>query len=382
MDPDSTSSLTGQESKPYFECSWARTGGQLLATKIITRNAAGVLFKTDYDKARYLRYYRRDYSTLAAFAEALEAAAREKQVFLIRGQLKPGLNPATPHRRIFKLGDPEATLDGPARQWGVFDLDGAYVPGGLSFFEQCLLVREQLLPAEFRDVRMVAAVTPSTGLGQGLHARLYFALDRPIENHVLTAYATELAAAVPNLRVDPSVFRTGQPIYTARPLFQGMRDPVPSAEWLQVLPGGRGIVALDLERYPVTIRLGEYTPRADYGMAWKIGSPITEPQWLVDLIRETTGRGIVPPELTPFGEHVLTAAYHRIVYAPPGGRYPTLNREAFSIGQFLATEIPPGCAKEVLMAAAVAMRFNDKYSVERLEEIIETGLSEGSGRPR
>jgi hypothetical protein len=79
---------------------------------------------------------------------------------------------------------------------------------------------------------------------------------------------------------------------------------------------------------------------------------------------------------------VLTAAYHRIVNAPPGGRYPTLNREAFSIGQFLATEIPEPCAREVLMLAAKEMRFNDKYSAERLEEIIETGLSEGSGRPR
>jgi hypothetical protein len=298
MDLDSSNSLSGKESKPCFGCSWARTGGQLLATKIITRNAAGVLFKTDYDKARYLRYFRRDYATLVEFAEALNTAAGERQVFLIRGQLKSGLNPAIHHRRIFKLGDPEATLDGPARWWGVFDLDGTYVPVGLSFLEGCLLVREQLLPTEFRGVTMVAAVTPSTGLGQGLHARLYFALDRPIENHVLIAYAMALGAAVPNLRLDPSVFRTGQPIYTARPLFKGMSDPLAASEWVQMLPGSKDIVALDLDRYPIVARVSRYTPLADWGIAGEIGPPITEPQWLIDLIKETAGWGIVPPELT------------------------------------------------------------------------------------
>jgi hypothetical protein len=370
MDHKNTNTCTGQESKPYFGCSGARTGGQLLATKIITRNAAGVIGKTDYDKARYLRYYRRDYSTLATFAEALEAATGERQVFLIRGQLKPELNPALKHRRIFKLGDPERTLDGPARPWGVFDLDGTYVPAGLSFVEQCLLVREQLLPTEFRDVEMIAAVTPSTALGQGLDARLYFALDRPVENHVLVAYATELAAAVPNLKLDPRVFLSGQPIYTARPLFQGMRDPVPAAEWVQILPGAKDIVALDLDRYPIEPRLTRFTPRVDLGMPGNYDPATADPE--VDALLRMPPVGIMPPELTPFGERVLTAAYHRIVNAPHGGRYPTLNREAFSIGQFLGIEIPPECAREVLLLAASEMRFNDKYSAERLEEIIET----------
>jgi hypothetical protein len=198
---------------------------------------------------------------------------------------------------------------------------------------------------------------------------------------VLVAYATELAAAVPNLMLDPRVFLTGQPIYTARPFFKGMHDPVPPTEWVQILPGAKSTVALDLDRYPIAPRLTRFTPMVDWPV-WEIGPPIDGPPELVSAITETAGWGLCPPELTEFGEHVLTTAYYRIINATSGQRYNTLNRESFSIGQFISTEIPEACARELLQAAAKDMQFNDKYTIERLHEIIETGLSEGAGRPR
>jgi hypothetical protein len=137
-------------------------------------------------------------------------------VFLVRGQLRPGLNPADPHRRIYKVGDPELTLDGPARSWGVFDIDGASI-FGLSFRDSCLTIRDHLLPAEYRGVRMVATVTSGTALKPGLRARLYFLIDRPIPNRTLELYATALNANVPDLNLDGGVFQTGKAIYTARP---------------------------------------------------------------------------------------------------------------------------------------------------------------------
>ena len=66
-----------------------------------------------------MQYTYQECPTLEAFANALYAAARFRRVFLIRGQLRPELNPAAPHRRKFKLEDPERTLDGPPRWWGV-----------------------------------------------------------------------------------------------------------------------------------------------------------------------------------------------------------------------------------------------------------------------
>lgn len=59
-----------------------------------------------------------------------------------------------------------------------------------------------------------------------------------------------LAAKVAGVPVDPSVLQAGQPIYTARPQFRGMGDPVPQEHWAFVLPGVFGDrVSLVADRY-------------------------------------------------------------------------------------------------------------------------------------
>jgi hypothetical protein len=40
------------------------------------------------------------------------------------------------------------------------------------------------------------------------------------------------------------------PIYTARPVFHGMADPVPKSEWVLILDGAKDTVDLDLGRFP------------------------------------------------------------------------------------------------------------------------------------
>jgi hypothetical protein len=200
-----------------FECSWADTG-RSLATKTITRQADGSITEEPYGNAKYFSFFRRSYPTLTAFADALWSAAPAKTVFLIRGQLREELHPRATHRRVWKDGDPKRTLDGPDRGWGVFDLDGAAVPEGLSFPRQLLAIRDKALPAEFNNVRMVATATSSTGRKAGLHARLYFLLAQPLANLILERYAETLNKAAPDLHLDGSVFRAGMPIYTARPV--------------------------------------------------------------------------------------------------------------------------------------------------------------------
>jgi hypothetical protein len=192
------------------EGGWADTG-KSLATKTITRLPDGSITEQPYGNAKYFSFYRRSYPTLEAFADALWSATSAKTVFLIRGQLREGLHPRATHRRVWKDGDPKRTLDGPDRSWGVFDLDGAVVPEGLSFSRQLLAIRDKALPAEFNNVRMVATATSSTGRKAGLHARLYFRLAQPVANSILEHYAETLNAAAPGLHLDGSVFRAGMP---------------------------------------------------------------------------------------------------------------------------------------------------------------------------
>jgi hypothetical protein len=373
-----------------FECSWAKIAGQQLATKTIDCGPTGHLYVKDYDNAKYFWFARRTYRSLDDFAAALRSAATAKQVFLVRGQLRPGLNPADPHRRVYKIGDPELTLVGPDRSWGVFDIDGASIDG-LSFRDSCLIIRDHLLPAEFRRRRMVATVTSGTTLKPGLRARLYFLIDRPIPNRTLELYATALNANVPDLNLDGGVFQTGKAIYTARPIFKGLSDPVPAQEWVVILDGDSDIVELDIGRFRLPKQNGSrYTAEPDWASGisvdwWGDRPPLTficSDPFIADLIANA-GFGICPDSYSEFGKRCLQDAFFRIIEATPGVRYPILNRESFCVGQRVSEgHIPEKYAGPTLIEAARRMRFNDKYDEARLRQIIEVGLSDGARHPR
>ena len=111
-------------------------------------------------------------------------------------------------------------------------------------------MRDKVLPPEFHGIAAAATATSSSGLkGDTLaRLRLFFALDRPQSLDVLRRWARGAHAA--GLPVDPAVIQAGQPIYTARPLFQGIADPVPPRLHAFGLEGSRGDrVSLVADRY-------------------------------------------------------------------------------------------------------------------------------------
>jgi hypothetical protein len=140
---------------PTIVLTWAKTTGGLLATKTITREGS-LYVEKPYDNAKYFTFTRREYLSWGEFAAALRIAARDRRSFLIRGELAPGISYNSKARRISKEGDPERTIVGPPRWWGVFDVDGAPVPRGLSFPAALKHYRDTMLPPELRGVRMAA----------------------------------------------------------------------------------------------------------------------------------------------------------------------------------------------------------------------------------
>ena len=101
-------------------------------------------------------------------------------------------------------------------------------------------------------VECVVAATSRTGLAgeEEARLRLFFLLGQPHALADLRRWAQGAQAA--GLPVDPSIFQPGQPVYTARPRFEGaLRDPVPEPLRAFVLPAGGGgdRVALDVHRY-------------------------------------------------------------------------------------------------------------------------------------
>jgi hypothetical protein len=378
---------------PSIVATWARTTGGLLATKTITRVGKNLFEEKPYDNAKYFTFTRREYTNWGGFATALRAAARDRHSFLIRGELAPGISYNSKARRISKEGDPELTIVGPPRWWGVFDVDGAPVPRGLSFPAALAHYRDTMLPPEFRGVRVVATATSSTNRNPiRLRARLYFLFTRPTENSELIEYTRTLAERLPRLALDHRIGEPGRPIYTARPIFVRCQDWVPESDWAVVLDGERGCVDLDqVGTFTAPTKATAYTAvsGSDGPVVWfrsSPGAPVLD-----DPYREALAgcEDALPLSiLTPFGDRCLKEAFDRIIEAKPNDRHFTVNREAFNIGQRVAEghipyRFPTGwLIGDVLATATSKMKFNDKYSANELREKIAVGLSQGAARPR
>jgi hypothetical protein len=188
-----------------------------------------------------------------AMAERLKALALQPSRMIVMGEPIPGLDLRHPHRRRW-AGAGTATLCGPDRAWLPLDFDDVPMPKGLGraerLAEAALFVRDRLLPEEFRDARMVAAPTAGTGRkGDSIaRLRLFVALDRPHALAAMKAWANGAPVAL-ELPIDSSVIQVGQPVYTARPVFDGVTDPVPRGLHALVLDGDRDVVRLAVDRF-------------------------------------------------------------------------------------------------------------------------------------
>src|SRR5262249_48366752 len=116
--------------------------------------------------------------------------------------------------------------------------------------EAAYFIRDNKLPSYFRGVRCIAAATSSTGRkGPGIaRLRLFFVLTHPVRIDALYSWADTLSHSRPDLGLDPRVLQAMQPIYTARPIFRGMTDPVPVRSRVRLLDGYTDEVELELPR--------------------------------------------------------------------------------------------------------------------------------------
>lgn len=208
-----------------------------------------------YDNVWLWRFWPKIYVDFETFAEALKAAAPKAKYALIRGAPVEGLNLKEPqHRYSAKKRGGDRTIDDEPRNWSVFDVDGATVPTPFGDPDQLRAAaewfRDNAMPAEFRDGKCVVTATASTGRKgpDKLHARLYFRHPYSLSFKDYKIY-TRGVAEKEGIELDASVCLPGQVIYTARPVFEGLSDPVPPEDWVFVLDGLNDEVTLDLKKY-------------------------------------------------------------------------------------------------------------------------------------
>jgi hypothetical protein len=227
----------------------------LAATKRIIRHLDGRLEKSDYDRVALWCLKPMTTANIVSMAEVLRDLASRADRMILMGRPRPGLQLDRPQLRRWAAADPSTnTLEAVDRQWLPIDLDDVAVPPPLGrgdrLDDAARYVRDKVLPPEFRGIAAAATATSSSGLKGDAQARLrlFFALDGPLSLDVMRRWTRGARAA--GLPVDPAVIQAGQPIYTARPLFQGIADPVPPRLRAFVLEGSRGDrVCLVTDRY-------------------------------------------------------------------------------------------------------------------------------------
>jgi hypothetical protein len=243
--------------KPAFEFTICMTEDpEKIAVKRITPTGT-----IQYDKVFLWRFKPAVENSLEAMAERLRALALKPRRMIVMGAPLPSLDLSLPHRRTWREQS-VATLAAPPRWWLPIDLDDVVVPKGLGSAERlteaALFVRDHLLPDEFYGARMIVVPSASTGRKGDSTARLrlFALLASPHSLRAMKNWARGAAATL-ELPIDSAPIQAGQPIYTARPIFKGVDDPVPRALHAQVLDGDRDIVALVVDQFALKLAASE-----------------------------------------------------------------------------------------------------------------------------
>jgi hypothetical protein len=352
----------------------------LLATKTIC--ADGKLVPFDKPKFFYFRYC--EIELLEDFAKVvLEWLSDKPRMFIIRGQLLPGLKPTKRYyRRILSRKGEPATIECPPRRWIALDLDGIEVPNEWGapdkLAEAGYFIRDNKLPSYFRGVRCIAAATASTGRkGPSIaRLRLFFVLAHPADNDALYSWADNLSIARPDLRLDPTVMRAMQPIYTARPIFDGCSDPIPAWGRVRVLDGYTDEVELELPR--VRERKKRESKRQRVAVL-----AADMPEWMVDLAKRDAGLGINfednEPSLKAWG--AIKRVFEMLDGCPKGtdgGRHKTLTAAAWELANLVAEgELPEKLARDAYLEAAEGIKNGDgKYDAAAIQRRIDDAFAD------
>jgi hypothetical protein len=378
----------GDTKSPAFQFSVLTCAGRgQLATKII--HADGKV--TSYSRVRYFHFKYCEIDSLEDFAKlVLTWLAPEPSRFIIRVQLKSGLTGK--QRRLkypdLKTGGP-ATIECQLRRWIVLDIDGARVPAGLGepgkVAEAGYHIRDDILPPYFRGVRCIAAASPSTGRKgpTTAHLRLYFILNRPAENDALMLWADNLSRKYH--WIDPLVFQSYQPIYTARPIFRGCADPVPDWDRVRLLDGYDDELAIEL---PLVKKAREHTDVV-WGNAWIPEKPVYQvPDELLEITAQDAGLGVpsLPEEISDKAWSCIKHVFDVLDGCPDpnrpkkmgGARHLTLAHCAWTLAKLVAEcELPKAEARKAFFRAANGIRNNDgKYDAALIERHIDDAFAD------
>ncbi len=185
----------------------------------------------DYGFAKTFDVQTIDVENFSDLCELLDVLKDEPHRCVIRGALLPGRATTNVLRRKNASKGEKAFFGETPRHWVMLDVDlkDPEIRCAYHTAEGCLAAVNAAisrLPFELRTAGCWWQLSSSAGFKPGLRVHLWFWLDRPVGEGELTRWAEYANEAAGKLIVDPAVFRTVQPNYTANPIFDHVVDPV------------------------------------------------------------------------------------------------------------------------------------------------------------
>jgi hypothetical protein len=226
-----------------------------VAVKTLIKLGDGAIASTEYDRG--FEWWMKPFDAGTdpnRMVKTLRALAQAPRLIVCMGAPRPGLDLNQPHQRLWARSDPsENTMVEVRRAWIAIDVDDAAVPHGYGdpdrYVEGATYICDHVLPEEFHSATTIVSPTARTGLRgpELLRCRLWFLLDRPYPLPTLKTWTRGLKAVCGV--GDSAIAQVGQPIYTGRPKFVGMDDPIPPLMWASMVRGRRVRAALVAERF-------------------------------------------------------------------------------------------------------------------------------------
>jgi len=204
------------------------------ATKRITRNPkTGEIKNRSYDREHHFRVEIVPVGNFAGLCAALTRFTEQPFAFVIRGEPAPGINPNYTRRLLHpdrKSGDP-ATFTAAPRHWFAVDMDHIAAPVTIDPVtdpDGAIDHLIGLLPPELADASCWWQWTSSQSLPgheDTLSARLWYRSVEPLGDADLKRWAATANGSVK--LIDIALYNPVQAHYIARPVFDGMTDPLP-----------------------------------------------------------------------------------------------------------------------------------------------------------
>jgi hypothetical protein len=208
--------------------------------------------------------------------------------------------------------------------------------------------------------------------------RLFFELAEAADNEALRCWIEQLSEKY--IFIDPSVIRAMQPIYTARPIFRGMDDPVPAWGRIRVLEGYTDTLEFEMPR--------GWRPKKHNGGSWVPEKPqYVVPEELLEVTAQDAGLGVppLPEEISDKAWQAIKQVFDMLDGSPKNGmgRHEALNRGAWQLARLVAEcELPGGKAREAFLKASEGINNNDgKYNVTLIERHIDDAFDDVCRRP-